>query len=240
MARYYGLPKREEFKCRECGSIKSGNYFISPTLCKKCAAKRRRVVPNIPIQITEKLIVTKAVEKRLRKESAAEIPRTKTDTIIEDVVQRFIFLPFWASAIFVANSLFTEFSGPYWIFVIGWCLIVPIIIDRTIDLIMSKPRKERADKISARIHELAEERKERIEEQEQFYSSPEWAIIRKQVIDEEGYICALCGKKIRKQGDITVDHIKPRSKYPDLALERQNLQVLCRKCNSSKRDEDWI
>jgi len=237
---YYGLPKREKFQCRECGRVNSGNYFISPTLCKKCAAKRRRVIPNIPVQITEKLIVTKAIEKRLRKEAELKIPRTTTDAILEDTVQRFIFLPFWASAIFVANSLFKDFSGLYWIFMFGWCFLLPLTIDRVIDAIMAKPRKERMAKISERIRELAELRKERIEQQEQFYSSPEWVMLRSQVIKEEENICASCGKRIRKQDDITVDHIKPRSKYPELALDRQNLQVLCRKCNSSKRDKEWI
>jgi hypothetical protein len=39
-----------------------------------------------------------------------------------------------------------------------------------------------------------------------------------------------------------VDHIKPRSKYPDLELSRQNLQVLCEDCNlgkSNKYEDDW-
>lgn len=35
---------------------------------------------------------------------------------------------------------------------------------------------------------------------------------------------------------IQVDHIKPRSKYPDLAYDPKNLQVLCRDCNKGKYD----
>ncbi len=31
-----------------------------------------------------------------------------------------------------------------------------------------------------------------------------------------------------------VDHIKPRSKYPDLALDINNLQILCESCNLGK------
>lgn len=30
-----------------------------------------------------------------------------------------------------------------------------------------------------------------------FYSSPEWAIIRDQVIKEEGWVCAECGSRIK-------------------------------------------
>ncbi len=32
--------------------------------------------------------------------------------------------------------------------------------------------------------------------------------------------------------------MKPRSKYPELALDPENLQVLCRACNMGKRAWD--
>ena len=41
---------------------------------------------------------------------------------------------------------------------------------------------------------------------------------------------------------MNVDHIRPRTKYPDLALKMSNLQTLCADCNCGKgwRDEtDW-
>ncbi len=64
-------------------------------------------------------------------------------------------------------------------------------------------------------------------------------MIRKQVIKQKGRVCAECGRRIRKDGDITVDHIKPRSKYPDLSLEIENLRVLCRPCNSKKGSREF-
>ena len=36
---------------------------------------------------------------------------------------------------------------------------------------------------------------------------------------------------------IHVDHIKPRSKYPKLALDQSNLQPLCETCNLKKGDK---
>lgn len=39
-----------------------------------------------------------------------------------------------------------------------------------------------------------------------------------------------------------VDHIKPFSRYPELAMKLSNLQLLCEDCNQGKgvRDEtDW-
>jgi 5-methylcytosine-specific restriction endonuclease McrA len=43
-------------------------------------------------------------------------------------------------------------------------------------------------------------------------------------------------------GVMHVDHIKPRSKYPHLALRESNLQVLCEACNLGKGnwdETDW-
>ncbi|MGF1602027.1 MAG: HNH endonuclease [Thermosynechococcaceae cyanobacterium] len=34
----------------------------------------------------------------------------------------------------------------------------------------------------------------------------------------------------------TIDHIRPISKYPDLAIDTKNLQLLCDRCNRKKSD----
>ena len=51
-------------------------------------------------------------------------------------------------------------------------------------------------------------------------------------------VCSECGLHIKNFLDVTVDHIQPRSKYPELALDIENLCVLCRRCNSQKGDRD--
>ena len=140
---------------------------------------------------------------------------------------------------FVAKGFFTEWTGPFWLILLGWAFGGMLSTIYVVDLILAKPRKERAERIKVKIVELAEERKRKIEESEQFYSSPEWNIIRKQVIKKEGRVCAECGHPIRKYSDITVDHIKPRSKYPELSLKTENLRVLCRSCNSRKGDQEY-
>ena len=54
--------------------------------------------------------------------------------------------------------------------------------------------------------------------------------------------CECCGRG-RNDGIILhVDHIKPRKKYPELALDPKNLQVLCNECNHGKGnwdETDW-
>ena len=92
--------------------------------------------------------------------------------------------------------------------------------------------------IDQKVHQIAEKRRIDIEERQIFYGSAEWLTLRKKVIAEQGRVCAICKKYIRDDIDITVDHIKPRSKNPHLALRKENLRVLCRQCNSSKGAKD--
>lgn len=58
----------------------------------------------------------------------------------------------------------------------------------------------------------------------------EWNNLRVKVFDKYGKVC-LCCKSI---DNICIDHIKPYSKYPELALDFENMQPLCRVCNSKK------
>lgn len=56
-----------------------------------------------------------------------------------------------------------------------------------------------------------------------------------------GAHCAHCRKWFRR-GEIHIDHIKPRSKHPQLAFALSNLQFLCAQCNSTKSaydGDDW-
>ena len=39
--------------------------------------------------------------------------------------------------------------------------------------------------------------------------------------------------------NIVVDHIKPRSKFPGMSLDLENLQVLCNDCNMGKSNDDF-
>ena len=72
-----------------------------------------------------------------------------------------------------------------------------------------------------------------------FYSTPEWKKIRYEVLRKYGAICMCCGSRPPKKV-MHVDHIKPRSKRPDLELKFNNLQVLCEDCNLGKSNTDSI
>lgn len=71
-----------------------------------------------------------------------------------------------------------------------------------------------------------------------FYETPEWKQLRYRVLKEDGAVCCLCGGSPRTGSRIHVDHIKPRSIFPELAFRRDNLQVLCSVCNEGKSNKD--
>ena len=75
-----------------------------------------------------------------------------------------------------------------------------------------------------------------------FYASQQWRSLRYKALKRGGGRCDLCGAVPSKDQPLHVDHIRPRSKFPALALELSNLQVLCKDCNlgkSNRDDTDW-
>lgn len=74
-----------------------------------------------------------------------------------------------------------------------------------------------------------------------FYWSEEWRNLRYMALQKYGNRCMACGADA-KQSILHVDHIKPISKYPELKLSFENLQILCKECNlgkSNKDQTDW-
>lgn len=71
-----------------------------------------------------------------------------------------------------------------------------------------------------------------------FYSTPEWKRARYQAIVKYGNSCQCCGASPKDGIVIHVDHIKPKSLYPELALDIDNLQILCAECNEAKSNVD--
>jgi len=72
-----------------------------------------------------------------------------------------------------------------------------------------------------------------------FYQSPEWKRVRYQALRVYKNFCQCCGRKRSENLQLHVDHIKPRSLRPDLALALTNLQILCAYCNEGKSNIDW-
>lgn len=67
-----------------------------------------------------------------------------------------------------------------------------------------------------------------------FLSTYEWAKTRMKVLSLFGNTCMCCGATPQDGVKICVDHIKPRKFFPSLALDPNNLQILCDVCNLGK------
>jgi len=79
---------------------------------------------------------------------------------------------------------------------------------------------------------------------DEFLKSFEWKEVRGKALDRHGSFCMRCGRCRMDKDDagepvkITVDHVKPRRHFPELALDVGNLQVLCGDCNIAKGSWD--
>jgi len=64
---------------------------------------------------------------------------------------------------------------------------------------------------------------------------PGWLKVRYDVLRRDNFTCQACGATRGNSGrTMHVDHIKPYSKFPELALKMENLRVLCQDCNLGK------
>ena len=71
-----------------------------------------------------------------------------------------------------------------------------------------------------------------------FLESRDWLDLRYRVLKKHNGWCQACGHKGSPDNPIQVDHIKPRSTHPHLALAESNLQELCRHGNLGKSNRD--
>ena len=207
--------------CRECGKKRTKRFMASPTLCKKCAAKGRVPTYNPEYEILPGIRITRRIEKRLRREASSLLPESRLDRLAEGIA--IICIPLTGISLYIALFQWNKDS-------VILLITIPVI-GFIVYHILLWPGKRLLNK---KTLELAEDRKNKLDEYERFYTSSEWQRLRKNVIAENDGRCCMCGKKIRKDFDTTVDHIKPRSLYPELSLVKENLRVLCRSCNSSK------
>ena len=68
-----------------------------------------------------------------------------------------------------------------------------------------------------------------------FFESKEWQRLRYETLRRDRK-CVLCGSA----ENLHCDHVKPRSLYPELALDINNTQTLCKVCNIAKSNLDCV
>jgi len=72
----------------------------------------------------------------------------------------------------------------------------------------------------------------------EFLNTYEWRRVRMLALKKYGPKCMCCGATPSDGAVMNVDHIKPRRFYPELALDVDNLQILCHDCNHGKGNWD--
>lgn len=72
----------------------------------------------------------------------------------------------------------------------------------------------------------------------EFLMSFEWRRVRMEALKKYGPRCMCCGATPATGAVMNVDHIKPRKYFPHLALDINNLQILCEPCNHGKGNWD--
>ncbi len=93
-------------------------------------------------------------------------------------------------------------------------------------------KKRELEKLKARRNQKSDYRIK----SERFLKSDEWKRLRIATLAKFGKKCLGCGR-MPPAVILHVDHIKSRYYYPELALDPDNLQVLCEDCNTGKGAE---
>lgn len=58
--------------------------------------------------------------------------------------------------------------------------------------------------------------------------------VRLRVLARDGFVCYYCGHEGQDGNGLTIDHIIPVSKSPELAIDESNMRIACKSCNSKK------
>lgn len=114
-------------------------------------------------------------------------------------------------------------------------------IAKMLGLAVEGPEKGHAKKAVVEWHlkALTASTQAPVANDEDFYSSQSWRKARYAALKKSNGRCTLCGARAGLH-PLHVDHIKPRSLHPLLALEPSNLQILCRDCNLGKSNTDCV
>jgi 5-methylcytosine-specific restriction enzyme A len=64
------------------------------------------------------------------------------------------------------------------------------------------------------------------------YQSAEWKELRKKVMHRDNYMCTKCKTKNSITNSLQVEHVKPKSIYPELMFDLNNVITLCKRCHA--------
>ena len=235
-----------ERTCPSCGETKSeDDYWSGARRCRSCVAietgarrtdrarqERERIQQEYGLAVSLSGRRFQQVQTEAADLANQAVARQGRDKLAE-IASRLATAFGWAVPIdlFVGKAAFGE-DG---MFVVAGGLFVCWGATRYTSTVLAAPRNKivaRTTRVFLRsfLHHAEAEQLE----YSRFYQTPDWRNLRELVIERDGPVCRGCARSIDDARDLTVDHIRPRSRFPSLALEADNLQVLCRSCNSAK------
>lgn len=245
-------------KCRLCGEVKKESQFRyikyfrkRRVICKRCEGRERQKKRRLVERHVKEHGVTPGIRRRLDWEVWPEAWMKARETVLSGLTQEQARMYRWAQRVSRLCSIGLTLSVFFALFALargfyGW-LALPLLTGGGAVVVRRYFNRRHADPIDAEIKKhqssiyqvlFQEALQQRIED-ERFYGSPEWKILREAFLRTQRklsghYVCHYCQKRIWY--DVTIDHFRPRSKFPKLALEMSNLRLACRSCNSSKGD----
>lgn len=245
-------------KCRLCGEIKKESQFRyikyfgkRRVICRRCEARQRQKKKRLIERHVKEHGVTPGIRRRLETKVALEAWKKARETVLSGLTQEDMKMYRWAqrvSQICTAGLVLSVVFGLFGLAggFFGWSALAfltggsAVVARRYFNRRHAEPVDSEITKHQRSIYQVLfqEELRERIED-ERFYTSQEWRILRVNFLRTRRklnghYVCDYCQKPIWY--DVTIDHFKPRSRFPDLALEIGNLRLAHRQCNSSKGD----
>jgi len=241
-------------RCRQCGEEKPDEQFryikyfdARRRICKRCEASERRKERRFVAQHVKETGFTPRILGRLEMQAKRQAARQAEDEILSALSYEELQSFRQAQRIERACSIVLILSVPGALALIGTSLIALPIITGLVSLLAQQyvrrtktgPKYDEIHSYSGTLYPaiLQEEKRQRIE-WEQFYTSSEWRILRQEFLRTQRkinghFICHYCNSPVA-DNELSIDHFKPRSKFPDQALTISNLRIACRRCNSSK------
>lgn len=70
-----------------------------------------------------------------------------------------------------------------------------------------------------------------------WYGKGSWKRARMQALNRDHWLCQECLRQGRVRTAKEVHHLKPLELYPELGLELDNLESLCRECHEATKDK---
>lgn len=129
----YGYPpyvpvEKTYFICAECGKQRAQGTVRPDQVCQYCRAAKRKP-KNTVVKLSDELVITSTVRKRLIKKAKTNTPKAPIIKIT-DMLPAFLFPIFIISAIPLSSYLGVSLHWSYWallVFII-WAFGVPSLI----------------------------------------------------------------------------------------------------------------